>query len=64
VSAAGVTDGQGIPRQERQFLSQLLGRKTRSHVLGNCIYCGTRCYGRTCDAHRDLPQLEAEELDE
>lgn len=23
-----------------------------------CVYCGRRCYGRACSAHRDLPQIE------
>lgn len=32
----------------------------KASPYARCIYCGYRCYGRACQGHRDLPQLETQ----
>lgn len=41
---------------------RLLRDATRPPRVGrfNCSYCGARCFGRVCRAHRDLLEVEAE----
>jgi hypothetical protein len=31
----------------------------KASPFARCVYCGHRAYGRACEAHKDLPQLEA-----
>jgi hypothetical protein len=49
-----------IPGEDARLLRDLIksSRTGRFH----CTYCGARCWGRVCRAHRDLLDLEAEPL--
>jgi hypothetical protein len=41
------------------LVHELLGQiEEGPYARAHCIYCGARCYGRTCACHRDLAQLE------
>ena len=44
------------PAEPRAVTHALLPQPKRGTF--RCIYCGARAWGRTCTAHRDLPQLE------
>jgi hypothetical protein len=47
-----------LPEDDRGLLRDLVkpARTGRFH----CTYCGARCFGRVCRAHRDLIAIEAE----
>ncbi len=47
-----------LPNADRRLLRDA----TRPPRVGrfNCGFCGARCFGRVCHAHRDLLEVEAE----
>jgi hypothetical protein len=43
----------------RELTKAVVDERPRK-VFTTCGYCGGNCYGRTCQGHADLPQLERE----
>lgn len=43
----------------RQLTKDVVVEQPRK-LYATCGYCGGNCYGRTCQGHSDLPQLEHE----
>lgn len=45
----------------RKLVAELAATRDAPTFTGRCIYCGCRCYGRACAAHRDLTLTEQQQ---
>lgn len=48
-----------ISAAARSLTKAVLAELTLSPFANRCKFCGRRSYGKACEAHRDLVQLEA-----
>jgi len=57
---AVTTVSQGIRASESRKIVAAIATETPARTYSRCEWCGSPCYGRSCQAHRDLNQLERE----
>lgn len=48
-----------LDKAELRELRRMVFPPKPDRHFGRCVFCGRRCWGRACHAHRDLIQLDA-----